>query len=623
MAKKLFILSCGYFVRDVKAALDLEENIDDVQVITFPPDCGRPSLTQDNISLLTKDAEDGSKILILGSVCTAEICQQQLEKVNTQILNFEHCFHIICPPTIIDSALAKANYLLSPGWLAGWNKQIKKWGFDQQGTQNFLKESVNQLQLIDTCIDSNSSEQLKNFSKHVDIPSESLKVGLDYLRLLLRQEIDKWRTQNQLQEEHEQQKQTSNYAMSLELLAQLSKTSNETEVVDGIFELFIMLFAPSELIFIPYRNEQPGQPRGTGQSSFEIETDIPEFTDTYILSESGAGFWLRLERQEKLLGLLKIDHVTLPKYIPAYLNQALSIISVCALVIENARIQRKLIDTAHLAGKAELAIEVLHNVGNIVNSVNVSTQLIREQINDSVSKLMPGVIALIDEHRDNFGDFFVNDPRGQKLPEFFNMLNEEYEKEQNNTLDEINRLAKNIEHIKAIIRTQQVYSSENTLLESVNLEDIFNEVIQLYINKIARHNIILSKTFANLDPFYLSKHKLLQIVSNLVSNAIDSLLTINNHPRKIMLRITQEGQLAAVEVEDNGVGIANNDMIKIFQSGYTTKHNHSGFGLHSVSSLTKEIGGKLIIKSDGKDTGACFRLELPVNKNHPGQYDDS
>jgi len=111
---------------------------------------------------------------------------------------------------------------------------------------------------------------------------------------------------------------------------------------------------------------------------------------------------------------------------------------------------------------------------------------------------MPGVIALIDEHRDNFGDFFVNDPRGQKLPEFFNMLNEEYEKEQNNTLDEINRLTKNIEHIKAIIRTQQVYSSENTLLESVNLEDIFNEVIQLYINKIARHNIILSKTCSGI-----------------------------------------------------------------------------------------------------------------------------
>ena len=623
MNNPLYILVCSYFVRDVKAALALAPNTDkNIKVISFTANCGHPVLDWDSIDKLIPSTDTTYDLLLLGSTCLPNIDKDSSKKNEChsykRVVNFEQCFHLISPPDLVDDALAKGYYLLNPGWLAGWHKKIKQWGLDQQGTQDFIGGSINKLLLIDTKVDKHSNQQLQEFSQYLSKPGEVYPLGLKYLYLFLCYEIDLCFAYQLRCKKEKELKVTSNYAMSLDLIAQLSQNTSESEVIDGIINIFSMLFAADELIFIPYVDGQAGNSKVAehmSTSTLESACVVPEFTGEYMLCND-SGFWLRLERRNELLGILKVNKIALPQYRSAYLNQALNIISVCALVIDNARTMRKLIDTAHLAGKAELAIEVLHNVGNVLNSINVSSSMLMERLQQSVSKRMPAVIDIMEQQHDNIGEFINSDPRGQKLPAFFSLLSKELEKERKFMQEDVNRLFTNIEHIKGIIRAQQVYSRESELLEQVNLSEILDEALKLYADKIKKYEIHIEKYYTDLGLVELSKHKLLQIISNLIANAIDSLIKASSRIYKIDLRMKQQEDQIIIEVEDNGMGISLENINRIFNHGFTTKSNHSGFGLHSCANLSTEMDGKLTVSSEGEGTGACFRLALPLKENY-------
>jgi|GEM_PF-4425912 len=618
MNNHLYILVCSYFVRDVKAALALSENADkNIKVISFPANCGTPLLDWESIDKLIPSVDGADDVLVLGSHCLQGLDKEK-SKNNTyrRIVHFEQCFHLISPPNLVDDALDEGCYLLNPGWLAGWHKKIKEWGLAQKETQNFIDGSINKLLLIDTKVDKHSRQQLQDFAEYIDRPTEVYPLGLDYLTLLLYYETDLWRNHQSSRKKDIELKMSSNYAMSLDLLAQLSHNTSEAEVIEGIFNIFNMLFAADELIYIPYIDGQAGTPKiaeHMSVSSTELTQVVPQFSDEYELCDD-SGFWLRLEHRNELLGILKVDQIALPEYRNAYLSQALNIISVCALVIDNARIVRKLIDTAHLAGKAELAIEVLHNVGNVLNSINVSSQMIMEALQQSVSIRMAKVVHIMEQHQDDIGEFIKRDPQGQKLPAFFSLISKELEKERKRMQEDINRLFTNVEHIKGIIRTQQVYSRESDLLESVDLSELLDEVLMLYADKIKQYKIHLEKHYMDMGILELPKHKLLQIISNLISNAIDSLLRCKAKEYKIQIRMQQQGEQIIVEIEDNGSGISLENINRIFNHSFTTKSNHSGFGLHSSANLSAEMGGQLTVSSDGEGAGACFRLIFPFKK---------
>ena len=85
--------------------------------------------------------------------------------------------------------------------------------------------------------------------------------------------------------------------------------------------------------------------------------------------------------------------------------------------------------------------------------------------------------------------------------------------------------------------------------------------------------------------------------------------------RRLTLRIaSSEGGRVRVEVEDNGTGIARENLTRIFQHGFTTKKTGHGFGLHSGANTAWEMGGSLQVHSDGPGTGATFILELPLSQ---------
>jgi len=96
-------------------------------------------------------------------------------------------------------------------------------------------------------------------------------------------------------------------------------------------------------------------------------------------------------------------------------------------------------------------------------------------------------------------------------------------------------------------------------------------------------------------------------------NAKYALARRSGNDKRIVIRVgTASPDRAKITVDDNGVGIAPDDMTRIFNHGFTTKKDGHGFGLHGGANAAKEMGGTLTAQSDGAGKGAEFTLELPT-----------
>ncbi|MDB6442034.1 ATP-binding protein [Pseudomonas sp. 21TX0197] len=275
--------------------------------------------------------------------------------------------------------------------------------------------------------------------------------------------------------------------------------------------------------------------------------------------------------------------------------------------------QAELVTTARRAGMAEIATNVLHNVGNVLNSVNVSAQVLYDKVHASKAVGVAKVVQLMREHSDNLGDFISRDPKGRALPEYLGMLAESLAAERESMIKELALLTRSIDHIKEIVATQQSYAGNSSVLEPGSLKELMEDVVRICHGSLARHDVTLVQELDDIPLMALDKHKVLQILINLINNARQALESVTDRPSRIVLRLKAVGdQRARIEVEDNGEGIAMGNIAHVFEHGFTTRADGHGFGLHSCILAAHEMGGDLAVQSAGPGQGALFILELPM-----------
>ncbi len=114
-----------------------------------------------------------------------------------------------------------------------------------------------------------------------------------------------------------------------------------------------------------------------------------------------------------------------------------------------------------------------------------------------------------------------------------------------------------------------------------------------------------------MPPITVEKHKVLQILVNLMRNAKFACSESGLPDRQMTLRVSRDADIVKISVSDNGVGIAPENLTRIFSHGFTTRKDGHGFGLHSGALAATEMGGRLSVQSDGLGLGAAFTLELP------------
>ena len=274
---------------------------------------------------------------------------------------------------------------------------------------------------------------------------------------------------------------------------------------------------------------------------------------------------------------------------------------------------RHLLEVSRRAGMAEVATSVLHNVGNVLNSVNVSCAVVADKVAKSRVGSVGKTAELLREHAGDPGAFFTTDPRGRKLPDFLTKLAERLAEEQEDVLHELQLLAKNIDHIKQIVVMQQNYAKVSGVTEVMRVTDLIEDSLRINEGALMRHEVEVVREYSEAPWITLEKHKAMQILVNLIRNAKHACDASGRPEKKITVRVAHDEGRVRIAIMDNGVGIARENLTRIFAHGFTTKTDGHGFGLHSSALAAQEMGGSLTVQSGGAGRGATFILELPAN----------
>lgn len=274
--------------------------------------------------------------------------------------------------------------------------------------------------------------------------------------------------------------------------------------------------------------------------------------------------------------------------------------------------QQQLIDASREAGKSEIAANVLHNVGNVLNAVNVSANvldgIVRKSKVDSVSK----VAKLLAKNSENIGDFLQNDPKGKKVPGFIQALSEQLSKEKAHILEEIGALLSKVDHVKDVVRAQQSFAKSSRVVEYITPNELVDSALSLSPSLSNARDVKIQKQLGDSRlKVGVDRNKVLQVLLNFLSNAHHAVLDHESNEKVITISATITDRHLNLDVIDNGVGIPKDNLDRVFEHGFSTKSEGHGFGLHSCANSVTELGGKISCASEGIGRGAKFSLSVP------------
>ncbi|WP_224369498.1 trifunctional serine/threonine-protein kinase/ATP-binding protein/sensor histidine kinase [Hyalangium versicolor] len=354
---------------------------------------------------------------------------------------------------------------------------------------------------------------------------------------------------------------------------------------------------------------------------------------------------LPLLRQEEFHGALFLENsLATDAFTPARISLLGHLASQAAISIENARLyaevqraevalrqandelerrveertrelkqtQAQLMDTARAAGMAEVAANVLHNVGNVLTSAMINLQMMRRKADASRVGRLEQVVAMLKEHQDDLAGFFTRDARGTTLANYLSGLSRELQRDHASLQEDMGAMDKHLEHIRAIIRVQQNHAAVSLVTEECDLGQLIGEALSIQMPTLKRNSITVTQELASLPKVHLEKHKVLQILINLFSNAKNAMSGVGDEQRRLHVKLEAAGNRARIQVVDNGVGISPEVRSRLFSQGFTTREGGHGLGLHSSALAARQLGGLLTLESEGPGKGATATLEIPL-----------
>lgn len=362
-----------------------------------------------------------------------------------------------------------------------------------------------------------------------------------------------------------------------------------------------------------------------GKSDFDLFTEqyaITAFQDEQAIVVTGRGFVDRLEKESLSDGSVAWA-LTTKMPLRDRDGKTIGIFCISRDVTDSIKTEKnletthqQLIEATRQAGMAEVATGVLHNVGNVLTSINVTANLLCDRLRDSKVNSLFKVCALLKENAADLPTFFAKDPRAAKLTGYLENLATNLEKERQESMIELVTLLKSVSHVKDIIWMQQSYASVSGIVEPLQPPETIEDALKLSNNALQRHNVHVDRQFGPTPPARAERHKVLQILVNLISNAKKAMDCKEPSQRKLIIRTESEGtESVVIKVIDNGIGIPAENLAKIFSHGFTTRKDGHGFGLHSSALAAKQMGGALVAFSEGPGRGASFTLTLPAWKD--------
>lgn len=347
---------------------------------------------------------------------------------------------------------------------------------------------------------------------------------------------------------------------------------------------------------VPEWAAQSQRVRARVTSALHLSLSVGDTVALLILTHSERGFFSR-------------RHIKLATRFSVLATEALSK-SVAAERLREA--DRKLVDVARAAGKAEMASNVLHNVGNALNSVGVAVSVARSKLEGRSWQGLEKVVDSLGE--DDLIEFLGSDPRGPAFSKYIPALMRQLMENRRAVCDELATLADHSEHVRRVIASQQGQAGKSNVETEVSFQEIVEMALDMEATGWARHDLRLYSDLRLFGAVVMDKHKVLQILLNLLSNAKHATLARDDVERLVTIRLSRDAETTVIrlEVEDNGIGIAEESLARVFEHGFTTRDDGNGFGLHSSAILAHDLGGDLTVSSAGPMQGARFLLRVPA-----------
>lgn len=274
--------------------------------------------------------------------------------------------------------------------------------------------------------------------------------------------------------------------------------------------------------------------------------------------------------------------------------------------------QNQLVRTAHQAGMAEIASQVLHNIGNAVNGVMISADLIRDQLAKSqAGPLLRRFVEHMERHSDRLN---LPNQRTTEITQSLVKISQYLDQERRGIADESDQIQARITHIKEIITTQQEFAMRGSMWEVLDIRSLVEDVMKLQAHDIAKAGITLVAELDGSIPVRVQKSSFLQVMMNVVKNAIEAFEDMDQQVSKtITIAIEKRGdRRVIVAVSDNGIGLHPEAKNRIFSQGFTSKERGFGLGLHFCANAMAEMSGTITASSPGPGKGSVFQLELPI-----------
>ncbi|WP_428263959.1 trifunctional serine/threonine-protein kinase/ATP-binding protein/sensor histidine kinase [Haliangium sp.] len=283
--------------------------------------------------------------------------------------------------------------------------------------------------------------------------------------------------------------------------------------------------------------------------------------------------------------------------------------------LELMEAQNQLVALSRQAGMADVATGVLHNIGNALNSVVVSVQVMQGQLGNMTFDSLRRVVALLEHNADDIGRFMDQDPRGKKVLQYLSTVPQVLDDYKSTLLAESKHLQTSVQRISDIVAEQHAYATPVAVLQTCSLKGLIQEAIQLTTLSRGDDGVELSISCDEVPDVEVDRYGVIQILATLLSNAKDAVTETASESAVKSVRIAgtwDHNNRFVIRVSDNGVGISAENLRKIFVHGFTTKKHRHGFGLHNACNAAKLMGGSLTCHSDGPGQGSVFSLELPL-----------
>lgn len=280
-----------------------------------------------------------------------------------------------------------------------------------------------------------------------------------------------------------------------------------------------------------------------------------------------------------------------------------------------SRLQQQLRESSHRAGMAEIATGVLHNVGNVLNSLGIANSIALRELKSLRLDRLQRVNSAIRNNRDSLVAFLTEHECGQYLPDYLGMLTEHLSCNVRAAQTEMHAIDQLLHHLSNVVSAHQALAGVGGLREPVDLRDLAEAALQLHAPKLDQIEVV--RIYEDLPVVKIDRHKVLQVLVNLVSNARDAIQAGEASSGRIIVRLRLDGDHALLSIEDSGIGMCQEVLSHLWQFGYTTKQNGHGFGLHNSANVARAIGATLDGQSDGPGKGSRFTLRLPVDGNSP------